>query len=145
MKDKKFLYKDLSYKLVGCFYDVYNELGPAHKEKIYHEALKMAFDEKRLRYKSKSKIKLKFKEKYIGTYEPDFIIENKIIVEIKSLLHLPNVFEKQLYYYLRSTNYKVGYLVNFGDEKIDMRRRVYDSLRKEWNANIHISNTDNRG
>ena len=47
-EDKKFLYKELSYQLVGCFYEVYNELGPAHKEQIYHEALKLVFGEKKL-------------------------------------------------------------------------------------------------
>ena len=42
---------------------------------------------------------------------------------------MPNVFEKQLYYYLRGTEYKLGYLVNFGTEKLDMRRRIYDTAR----------------
>ena len=44
--NKLFLYRDLSYKIRGCFYDVYNELGPAHKEQIYQEALKLIFKEK---------------------------------------------------------------------------------------------------
>lgn len=127
--DKKFLYKDLSYKLVGCFYEVYNELGPAHKEQIYHEALKIVFNEAGVIYKDKPKIKIQFRDKNIGVYEPDFIIEDKIILEIKSLLNMPKVFEKQLYYYLKGTDFKVGYLVNFGNEKIDIRRRVYESAR----------------
>ena len=127
--DKNFLYKDLSYKLVGCFYEVYNELGPAHKEQIYHEALKIVFDEKEIKYNDRPRLKIEFKGKNIGVYEPDFIIEDKIIIEIKSLLNLPKVSEKQLYYYLRGTKYKVGYLVNFGNEKIDVRRRVYELAR----------------
>ena len=126
--DKNFLYKDLSYKLVGCFYEVYNELGPAHKEQVYHEALKITFGESKIEYKSKPRIIIKFRENDIGIYEPDFIIENKIIVEIKSLLNMPRVFEQQLYYYLKGTDFKVGYLVNFGTEKINIRRRVYDSV-----------------
>ena len=124
-----FLYKDLSYKIIGCFYEVYNELGPAHKEQIYQEALKLAFEEKGVGYDSKKRLKIKFKGKDIGIYEPDFIIDNKIIIEIKSLLNMPKVFEKQLYYYLRGTNYKVGYLVNFGNEKLDIIRRVYQTAR----------------
>ncbi|MDD5195744.1 MAG: GxxExxY protein [Candidatus Omnitrophica bacterium] len=128
-KVKDFLYKDLSYKIIGCFYDVYNELGPAHKEQIYHEALKIVFTEKGIQYEDKKRIKIKFKDKEIGVYEPDFVVENKIIIEIKSVLNMPKVFEKQLYYYLRGTDYKVGYLVNFGNEKIDIKRRVYESLR----------------
>ena len=127
--DKRFLYKELSYKLVGCFYDVYNELGPAHKEQVYHEALKIVFDLKGIKYKDKPRLKIRFRGKNIGIYEPDFIVEEKIIVEIKSLLNMPKVFEKQLYYYLRGTDYKVGYLVNFGNEKIDIRRRVYELAR----------------
>lgn len=127
--DKNFLYKDLSYKLVGCFYDVYNELGPAHKEQIYHEALKIVFEDKGIEFRDKPRLKITFRNKNIGVYEPDFIIEDKIIVEIKSLLNLPKVFEKQLFYYLRGTNYKLGYLVNFGNESIDIRRRVYETVR----------------
>lgn len=131
--DKNFLYKDLSYKLVGCFYDVYNELGPAHKEQVYHEALKIVFDEKEIKYKDKPRLKIQFRAKNIGIYEPDFIVENKIIIEIKSLLNMPKVFEKQLYYYLRGTEYKIGYLINFGNERIDIRRRVYESARAKAN------------
>ncbi len=96
--DKNFLYKDLSYKLVGCFYDVYNELGPAHKEQIYHEALKIVFEGKGMEFRDKPRLKITFRDKNIGVYEPDFIVEDKIIVEIKSLLNLPKVFEKQLFY-----------------------------------------------
>ncbi len=125
----KILYKKLSYDLVGCFYEVYNELGPAHKESVYHEALRISFDLKDMKYKNKPRLKIKFKDKDIGIYEPDFIIDDKIIIEIKSVLSMPKVFEKQLYYYLRGTQYKLGYLVNFGSDKIDIRRRVYEKLR----------------
>ena len=132
--NKKFLYKDLSYRLIGCFYEVYNELGPAHKEQIYHEALKVSFTEKKIEYKENKRIKIKFRNKDIGIYQPDFVIEDKIIIEIKSVLNMPKVFEKQLYYYLRGTDYKIGYLVNFGNEGIDIRRRVYELARKTISA-----------
>ena len=98
--DKKLLYKDLTYKLIGCFYDVYNDLGPAHKEQIYQEALKVAFQDLRIPYKDTPRIKMKFKGREVGVYSPDFIVDNKVIVEIKSLLNMPKVFERQLYYYL---------------------------------------------
>ncbi|MBU1147186.1 MAG: GxxExxY protein [Candidatus Omnitrophica bacterium] len=125
----KVIYKDLSYKIVGCLYEVFNELGPAHKEQIYHEALKVSFDSKNIKYKSKAKLKIRFKGENVGIYEPDFIIDDKVIIEIKSVLIMPKVFEKQLYYYLRGTRYKLGYLVNFGSNKIDIRRRVYEKTR----------------
>ncbi|MFH1655295.1 MAG: GxxExxY protein [Candidatus Omnitrophota bacterium] len=58
---EKFLYKDLSYKVVGCFYDVYNELGPAHKEQVYQEALKVSFAEKGINFKSNKRLKIIFR------------------------------------------------------------------------------------
>lgn len=127
--NEKFIYKGLSYKIIGCIYEVYNELGPAHKELIYQDALKVAFAENKIEYKENQRLKIKFKNKEVGVYEPDFIIEDKIILEIKSVLNMPKVFEKQLYYYLRGTKYKVGYLVNFGNENLDIRRRIYETAR----------------
>ena len=55
--------------------------------------------------------------------------DEKIIIEIKSVLNMPKAFENQLYYYLRGSNYKLGYLVNFGNEHIDIRRRIYEKGR----------------
>ncbi|MBN1522208.1 MAG: GxxExxY protein [Candidatus Aureabacteria bacterium] len=134
VKDVDFLYKDLSYRLVGCFYEVYNELGPAHKEQIYHKALKLSFDSIGIDYQSKKRLDIYFRDQAVGIYEPDFIIEDRIIVELKSVLIMPSVFEQQLFYYLKGTDYKVGYLVNFGSEKIDIRRRVYETARKQKSA-----------
>ncbi|MBD3264780.1 MAG: GxxExxY protein, partial [Candidatus Omnitrophica bacterium] len=67
----------------------------------------------------------------VGIYQPDFIIEDKAVVEIKSLSELLKVNEKQLRYYLRSSKYKVGYLVNFENTPIEIIRRVYDVLRNK--------------
>ena len=130
MPEKELIYKDLAYKVVGCFYEVFNNLGPAHKEQIYHKALAIEFKLKDLPFVDNKRIKLKYKDLEIGVYEPDFVIDEKIVVEIKSALNMPSVFEKQLYYYLRGTKYKLGYLVNFGSDKLDIRRRVYDTARR---------------
>ena len=121
---EKILYKELSYKLVGCFYKVYNTLGPGHKEDIYHKALKIEFEEVGIKYISQKRLKIRYNDKEIGFYQPDFIIEDKIILEIKSVLLVPKVFEKQLYYYLKGSSYRLGFLVNFGSEKIDIMRRI---------------------
>ena len=126
MVEKKILYKDLSYKVVGCFYNVFNELGPAHKEQIYHKALCIEFKDEGIIFYDNKKLRVKYKNQDIGIYQPDFIVDDKIIVEIKSLLQMPNVFDKQLYYYLRGTKYNLGYLVNFGSEKLEIKRRIYD-------------------
>jgi len=119
------LYKELSYKIVGCFYSVYNTLGPGHKEDVYQKALKIEFDEQKIKYVSKKRLKIEYKNKQVGIYEPDFIVEDKIVIELKSVLHMPKVHEQQLYHYLKGSEYKLGYIVNVGSEKIDIRRRVF--------------------
>jgi len=121
---EKILYKELSYKIVGGFYKVYNTLGPGHKENIYQKALIIEFENNKIKYVSKKRLSIEYEGKKLGTYEPDFIINDKIIVEIKSVLGMPKVFEKQLYYYLKSSNYRLGYLVNFGSERINVIRRI---------------------
>ncbi|MEW6009199.1 MAG: GxxExxY protein [Candidatus Omnitrophota bacterium] len=123
-KETKVFYKELSYKIVGCFYKVYNTLGPGHKEDIYQKALSIEFGNKGIGYIAKKKLIVEYEGERVGIYEPDFIIEDKIIIEIKSVLNIPKVFEKQLYYYLKSSGYKLGYLINFGADKIDIRRRI---------------------
>jgi GxxExxY protein len=122
---EKILYKELSYKIVGCFYKAYNTLGPGHKEDIYQRALMIEFDNKAIQYISKKRLPIEYEGKKVGIYEPDFIIDDKIIVEIKSVLVMPKVFRKQLYYYLKASGYRLGYLVNFGSDKIDILRRVF--------------------
>lgn len=119
------LYKELSYKLVGCFYKVYNTLDPGHKEDIYHNALEIEFKNKNIAFISKKRLNISYEGREIGIYQPDFIIGDKIIIEIKSVLIMPKVFEKQLYYYLKaSSGYRLGYLVNFGSDRINIKRRV---------------------
>jgi GxxExxY protein len=121
---EKILYKDLSYKIVGCVYKVYNALGPGHREDIYHKALEIEFKAQELQFVSKKKLKIKYADIEVGIYEPDFIVEDKIILEIKSVLLMPKVFELQLYHYLKGSDYRVGYIINFGSDKIDIRRRI---------------------
>jgi GxxExxY protein len=125
MKERNILYKELSYKIVGAFYEVYNTLGPGYKEIVYHKALAIEFGLRGLKFEEKKKLEISYKGHKVGIYEPDFVIENKIIVEIKAVPEILKVYEKQLYYYLIGTNYQLGYLVNFGAEKLDIRRRIY--------------------
>ncbi len=63
---EKILYKELSYKLVGCFYRVYNKLGPGHKEDIYHKALRIEFDKQGIRYIAKKRLRIEYEGEGVG-------------------------------------------------------------------------------
>ena len=121
----KLLYEDLTYKIIGVCYEVHNELGPVHKEKVYQKALEQAFEEAKINFKREVSLPVEYKGKKVGTYKPDFIIDDKVVLEIKAVSFLPQSSNSQLTYYLKGTNYKIGLLVNFGSKKLDVRRRVY--------------------
>lgn len=124
------LYKELSYKLRAVFFEVYNTLGPGFKEIIYHRAVAKELSLQRIPFESKKRLSISYKDERVGTYEPDFIIDGKILVEIKSLPKISKLDELQLFYYLKGTDYKLGFLVNFGGEKLDIKRRIYEKARK---------------
>ena len=120
-----FLYEDLSYKIRGCAFRVYNALGFGHKENIYCEALKSEFEKGGIQLEREKALPVFYQGKKVGTYRPDFIIENKILIEIKAVSFMPQNYETQLTYYLKGTDYKLGFLINFGSRRLDIRRRVW--------------------
>jgi len=125
----KLKYEELSYKIRGAFFNVYNEIDPGFKESIYHNALSIEFQENKIPYQEKKHIPILYKGKRVGIYEPDFVIVDKIIVEIKAIPSImPKIFDTQLYYYLKGSKYELGFLVNFGAGKIEIKRRVFDSI-----------------
>lgn len=122
---KKLLYPEISYKLQGCFYAVYNTLGFGHKEVIYQKALEEELNIKEINFSKEKKLPVVYHNKNIAFYKPDFLIENKIIVEIKALEYFPAKYITQLIYYLKGTNFQLGYLVNFGNSKLEIFRRIW--------------------
>ena len=104
--------------------NVYNELGPGNKESVYQKALALEFDKRNVSYESQKQYKLKYDGKIVGIYVPDFVVEDKVIIEIKSVVTMPVVCEKQLFYYPKLSGCRLGYLINFGAEKLVIKRRV---------------------
>ena len=72
-----------------------------------------------------------FKGEEVGIYEPDFIIDGKVLIGIKAVPEMPKIYEVQLFYYLKGTEYKLGLLVNFGGDKLEIKRRIYQTARKK--------------
>jgi len=126
----EYLYKKLTYKIKGVLYEIYNILGPGFKESVYQRALAKEFTLRKIPFEEKKRLPIFFKEEEVGIYEPDFIIEEKVLIEIKAVPDMPRLYETQLYYYLRGTEYKLGLLVNFGGNKLEIKRRIYEKARK---------------
>jgi GxxExxY protein len=120
-----YIYKDLTYAIIGCLQEVHKELGPVHKEKIYHKAIALEFKEKGLIFKEEQAIYVKYKGVRVGAYKPDFIIDDKVILEIKVVPTMTKSMLDQVYYYLRGTKYQLALLANFGSDSLIVKRRVY--------------------
>jgi GxxExxY protein len=119
------IYPEESYKIIGAAMEVHRELGCGFLEAVYHEALKIELEKKDIPFKYEANLNLSYKgiplEK---TYVADFVCYNKIIIEIKALNELHSIHEAQVINYLKATNYKLGLLINFGDESLEYKRLV---------------------
>lgn len=127
--DKRLLYEELTYKIRGAMFAVHKALGPGHKESVYQKALAKEFELNDIPYTKEKVLDVMYKGEKVGVYKPDFIVDDKVIIEIKAVPFLPQGAEVQMSYYLRGTNYRLGFLVNFGSRRIEIRRRIYDIPR----------------
>lgn len=129
IKNQDLLYPELSYEVVGAIYEVWKKLGSAFKESIYQKALEQEFQKRQIYFDSQKQIPVIYNEKKIGVYVPDFVINDKILLEIKYLPRITFKEKKQVWYYLKGTDYKLLLLVNFGGPRLEIIRRIYDKAR----------------
>lgn len=130
----KLLYPELSYLIQGVIYEVRKQYGPGQKEVIYHRVLEEKFLIQNLTVEREKRINIYSQDsgKIVGLYQPDLIIENKIILEVKSSSFTTKIDEKQLYHYLRNSEYELGYLINFSTPKLYIKRIIYTNDRKPY-------------
>ena len=118
-------YADLTEKIIGAAYAVYNALGYGFLEKVYENALCIELRKAGLRVQQQYAVQVRYKGELVGDYVADLLVEDKVIVEAKALSALQAVHEVQLVNYLKATGIEVGLLINFGRE-IEIRRKVFD-------------------
>jgi len=118
----EFLYKELSYKIIGLAMEVHRELGPGFLEKVYENALMILFKENDITTEQQASIKVRFKNQIIGDYIADIIVEDLIILELKCSKKIDPAHKAQLANYLKATNKKVGIILNFGRESLEVER-----------------------
>ncbi len=128
------LHKELSYQIQKCFFNTRNKYGMNHKEIIFHRALGEEFDVVGIPYISQPRINIHSLTtgKIIGTYVPDYLVKNLIIIEIKAALFTTKQMEMQLCEYLKTSEYELGYLTNFGENEFKPRRFIYTNDRKPF-------------
>ena len=122
--DDNYIYSELTDKIIGCAYDVYNQLGFGFMEKVYENAMMIKLPQKGLEVVQQVPINVCFEDKLVGEYFADILVNNKVILEFKAVSALSKAHEVQLVNYLKATGIKVGLVINFG-EKLKIVRRVF--------------------
>lgn len=116
------LHKELSYTIVGALYEIYNTLGPGHKERIYQEALAYEFTNRGLRFSQEDYTPVCYKKTTVGIYYLDFIVEEDVIVELKQGNTVARQAYKQVEQYLKAKELQLGILALFGKELLIAKR-----------------------
>jgi GxxExxY protein len=118
-------YKDITEKIIGASFEVHKFLGNGFQEVIYQRALAWEFSRAGLIYREiEQEIFYKELEEPIGTRRADFVVEGKILVELKAIIQLEDVHMAQVLNYLKAYKLEVGLLINFGSKSLTFKRFV---------------------
>ena len=115
---------DITYAINGAVFEVNRVLGPGFLEKVYENAVLIELKSRGLKAESQVPIKVLYKEDVVGEYVADILVEEKVIVELKTVEKLDKVHEAQLLNYLKATGIQVGLLVNFRHVKADIKMMI---------------------
>ena len=118
------VYPELSYEIIGCAYEVFDALGTGHSEKTYQKAFAIALKKKGIKYLEQVYYSLKFKDEIVGKGFLDFLVDAKIIVELKKDGKFSKTHLEQVLNYLKMSDLKLGILINFTMEGVKFKRIV---------------------
>jgi GxxExxY protein len=127
-------YAEVTEKIIGVFYDVYNELGYGFLESVYEECLVIALRQAGLMVNRQVSVPVWFRGQKIGEFRADVTVENCVLLELKCAKALDPAHEAQILHYLKSTEIEIGLLLNFG-LRPEFRRFLFDNDRKKIREN----------
>ena len=127
--NENLLHKDLTDKIIACFYRVYNDLGYGFLERVYQNALYYALIDAGLKCEAEKSIKVYHNKRLVGDYRADILVEDTVLLELKTHETMSSADEAQLTNYLKATDIEVGLLLNFG-RRPQFKRKVFSNDNK---------------
>ncbi|MBN2278967.1 MAG: GxxExxY protein [Candidatus Marinimicrobia bacterium] len=117
----------ITEKIIGCSIEVHRALGPGLLESVYEKALCIELDEKGINFEKQKVLPVNYKNQEIGEFRIDIVVENSVVVELKSVERFDPAFESQILSYMKLGNYKIGLLINFNSKllKQGIKRFVF--------------------
>ena len=116
-------YEDITHKIIGCAYQVYNQLGFGFLESVYKKAMIIELTKSNLKVEDEKPLKVYYDEQVVGDFSVDLFVEDEIVVELKSVQNLANDHEVQLVNYLNGIKKDIGILINFGPSSVQVKRK----------------------
>ncbi|WP_396177216.1 GxxExxY protein [Flavobacterium sp.] len=127
---KNFPHQELTKKIIGIYYDVYNELGYGFLERVYQNAMLIELKKRGYQVESNKKLIVYYKKEVVGEYIPDIIVNGLIILELKAVEYLIEVHENQILNYLKATDCEIGLVLNFGKDPQFIRKIFTNDFKK---------------
>lgn len=127
---KNFPHQELTKKIIGIYYDVYNELGYGFLERVYQNAMLIELKKKGYQVEINKKLIVYYKKEVVGEYIPDIIVNGLVILELKTVENLIEVHENQILNYLKATDCEIGLVLNFGKDPQFIRKIFTNDFKK---------------
>ena len=128
---------DLIETVIGCSYQVMNELGTGFLESVYEKALQVALKQVGIKSERQVPITVRFRQTVVGEFFADLTIGNKLIVELKTVDQLAPEHQAQVINYLNATGIPAGLLINFGNRRVEVKRLVNRKIHEARSAATH--------
>jgi len=119
-------YEELTEKIIGCAYRVYNKMGFGFLESVYEKCLLIELKKEGLQAESQKAIIVKYENEIVGHFTINILVEDTIILELKSVKQIIQAHEVQMVNYLVATGKEVGLILNFGEQKVEVKRKIRD-------------------
>lgn len=114
---------ELTHFIIGCCYEIHNQLGPGFVERVYENALKVMLLQNGILFEAQKEFNVVFENNIVGKFRCDLLVEDRVIIELKSVMgYMPKIFQSQLISYLKASRIKIGLLINFGNTSCEVKR-----------------------
>ena len=123
MRQDKLAYEEITHKIIGAAYTVYNQLGFGFLESVYHNAMLIELAKDGLKIESEKPLSVFYDDEVVGEFNADLFVENVVVVELKSVQNLAKGHEVQLVNYLNGLRKEIGLLINFGPSGVEVKRK----------------------
>jgi GxxExxY protein len=124
MSEQDLAHNELTRAIIGAAMEVHSTLGPGFLESVYEAALSIEFNLRGIKYEEQKAVPVMYKNQKAKEFFCDFLVDGKVLVELKALKAITNIEEAQVLNYLKATGLKVGLLINFGEQSLRYKRLV---------------------